>query len=62
MMPATSAYGSWPLSGEVDITESRGNNNFNCGGGLLGRQLSGAALHWGPTPAQNQYIKTHWEM
>ncbi len=25
MLPVNEVYGSWPLSGEIDIVESRGN-------------------------------------
>jgi len=61
MLPTTSAYGGWPASGEIDLTEVRGNSNFQCWGGPFGRQLSGTTLHWGPTAGQNQWSKTHWE-
>lgn len=61
MLPTDSAYGGWPASGEIDLTEVRGNANYQCWGGPFGRQLTGSTLHWGPTMGQNQWSKTHWE-
>jgi hypothetical protein len=44
MMPEESIYGDWPLSGEIDILESRGNApNYPQGG--YDKMLS--ALHYG---------------
>ena len=61
MLPTDSVYGQWPRSGEIDIVEVRGNENFACGGAPLGRQLAGQTMHWGPDPNQNRYDLTHWE-
>lgn len=36
MMPQESAYGDWPMSGEIDIMESRGNRNMRIGGNHIG--------------------------
>jgi beta-glucanase (GH16 family) len=44
MMPEDSAYGPWPLSGEIDIMESRGNARGYSG---HGRELFMSTLHWG---------------
>jgi hypothetical protein len=44
MMPEDSAYGIWPLSGEIDIMESRGNAP---GYPLGGRDVYSSTLHWG---------------
>jgi hypothetical protein len=44
MMPEDSAYGTWPLSGEIDIMESRGNARGYPG---HGRELFVSTLHWG---------------
>ena len=46
MLPTDSSYGQWPRSGEIDIVEVRGNQDFTCGGTPFGRQLMGSTLHW----------------
>jgi beta-glucanase (GH16 family) len=48
MMPEDDTYGPWPASGEIDIMESRGNNNSYPKGG---RDTYASTLHWG-----KQYI------
>ncbi|XP_047476670.1 beta-1,3-glucan-binding protein-like [Penaeus chinensis] len=50
-------YGPWPASGEIDIVESRGNDDF----GNLGNQYGGTTLHWGPFWPHNFFEKTHAE-
>jgi beta-glucanase (GH16 family) len=44
MMPEDSVYGIWPLSGEIDIMESRGNQRGPSG---YGRETFLSTLHWG---------------
>jgi beta-glucanase (GH16 family) len=44
MMPEDSVYGIWPLSGEIDIMESRGNAR---GYGSGGRETVSSTIHWG---------------
>lgn len=61
MLPTRSVYGGWPKSGEIDLVETIGNADFSCQGGAIGRQLAGQTLHWGPSPAQNRFTKTHWQ-
>ena len=61
MLPTDSVYGQLIRSGEIDIVEIRGNENFACDGAPLGRQLAGQTMHWGPDPSQNRYEKTHWQ-
>ena len=39
MLPAKSAYGQWPASGEIDIMESRGNNDLILDGKNIGNKL-----------------------
>lgn len=46
MLPTENKYGGWPRSGEIDIVETRGNEDFKCGGRPFGRQLAGSTLHW----------------
>jgi len=60
-LPTDSSYGQWPRSGEIDLVEVRGNNDFSCGGYPLGNRLMGSTLHWGPAPNQNGFSRTHWE-
>lgn len=47
------AYGAWPMSGEIDIMESRGNRNY----GNLGVDHMGSTLHWG-TAGNDRYTMT----
>jgi beta-glucanase (GH16 family) len=58
LLPKHNEYGNWPASGEIDIMESRGNNEAYPGGGI---DTFGSTLHWGPNWDQNQYKKTHSE-
>jgi Glycosyl hydrolases family 16 len=44
MMPEDSVYGIWPLSGEIDIMESRGNARGYRNGG---RETVSSTIHWG---------------
>ncbi|KAL3274997.1 hypothetical protein HHI36_019770 [Cryptolaemus montrouzieri] len=61
MMPQDSKYGGWPRSGEIDILESRGNKNLVAWGGNIGTQLAFSTLHWGKSPGENKFQKTHYE-
>ncbi|CAH1777177.1 unnamed protein product [Owenia fusiformis] len=54
LLPRDAVYGGWPRSGEIDVCESRGNENY----GSIGVQEFGATLHWGPEPAQNRWTMT----
>ncbi|KAL2269306.1 hypothetical protein VTJ83DRAFT_1490 [Remersonia thermophila] len=56
MMPVDDTYGPWPLSGEIDIVESRGNNYTHPQGG---NNIMSSALHWGPSPAHDGFWKTN---
>jgi len=65
LMPESSAYGGWPSSGEIDLCESRGNEELWCdwAGSYQGRQLAGCNLHWGPDGAHNGNHKTsYWHL
>jgi len=60
MLPKHLPYGKWPASGEIDIMESRGNDDITdpgTGGGL-GNKCFGSTLHWGPFWPANGYPKT----
>ena len=56
MMPVNDTYGPWPMSGEIDIAESRGNNyTYNQGG----NNIVSSALHWGPNAANDAWWRTN---
>ncbi|KAM3502870.1 hypothetical protein MY11210_008925 [Beauveria gryllotalpidicola] len=55
MMPERDVYGAWPRSGEIDISESRGNGLEYREGG---RDWYSGSLHWGPTPRSDAYWTT----
>jgi len=57
MLPRYSDYGGWPASGEFDLLESRGNEDY----GTLGCQYGGTTFHWGPSFFLNQWNLTHVE-
>ena len=56
MMPESDVYGSWPLSGEIDIMEAVNLETpcDECPGGIE-RRTSGA-LHFGDAPPDNTYL------
>lgn len=55
MLPVDNTYGQWPLSGEIDIAESRGNNySYPLGG----NNMISSALHWGPNVANDAWWQT----
>ncbi|KAI0251038.1 concanavalin A-like lectin/glucanase domain-containing protein [Lactifluus subvellereus] len=47
MAPLDSVYGPWPLSGEIDIMEARGNGPSYSGQGV---NFVRSTLNWGPLP------------
>jgi len=55
LMPVYNPYGEWPASGEIDIVESRGNENYTNGG----INTFGSTLHWGPFFPDDPYELTH---
>lgn len=58
MLPRWSEYGQWPMSGEIDIMESRGNAP---GYPYHGSDYIGSTLHWGPYYPQDPYDKARTE-
>lgn len=56
MLPVNETYGAWPLSGEIDLAESRGNNYTLAMGG---NNIVSSALHWGPDPANDAWWRTN---
>lgn len=59
MMPAEDHYGTWPLSGEIDILESVNQGALcpECKGGV-GENRSISALHFGDKRPRNQQVDT----
>jgi len=55
MLPQFQDYGQWPVSGEIDIMESRGNSP-SCSAG--GYNSVSSTLHWGPFYGQDKYTLT----
>ncbi|KAF8065368.1 concanavalin A-like lectin/glucanase domain-containing protein [Lyophyllum atratum] len=56
MLPRDEKYGPWPLSGEIDIVESRGNGIRYTAHGANYVQGS---LNWGPAPNLNGVSKSY---
>lgn len=56
MLPVENKYGQWPLSGEIDIAESRGNNHTYP---LGGNNIISSALHWGPDLTNDAWWRTY---
>jgi beta-glucanase (GH16 family) len=56
MLPVNETYGPWPLSGEIDIAEGRGNNYTYKQGG---NNIVSSALHWGPDLANDAWWRTN---
>lgn len=44
MMPKASVYGGWPQSGEIDITEIRGNRQLYNGNVNVGVEQAGSTM------------------
>ncbi|XP_050690921.1 beta-1,3-glucan-binding protein-like [Eriocheir sinensis] len=57
LLPQYWPYGGWPASGEIDILESRGNDDY----GSISNRVGGSTLHWGPFWPNNFYEKTTTE-
>jgi hypothetical protein len=51
-MPQDSVYGPWPMSGEIDICESRGNDAETY---PLGNNMVGSTMHWGTSYLNDAY-------
>ncbi|KIJ67349.1 glycoside hydrolase family 16 protein [Hydnomerulius pinastri MD-312] len=55
MLPVNNTYGPWPLSGEIDIMESRGNGRSYPNQGI---DYVRGSLNWGPLSFLNAVYKT----
>ncbi len=60
MMPRDNDYGSWPRSGEIDLVEIHGNDDYVCKGLPTDNRRSKSTLHWGASVNQDKYAKTGW--
>ncbi len=59
LLPKHNFYGEWPASGEVDIMESRGNDDLrNAQGETRSNDYVGQTMHWGPFFEKNKYALT----
>jgi len=61
LMPRDNFYGGWPTSGEIDLTEGRGNKQLIQNGQNIGTELSSSTLHFGPFWPLNGYERAHFE-
>lgn len=43
-MPKYSVYGGWPMSGEIDLMELRGNRNLMSGATNIGVEQTGSTM------------------
>ena len=61
MYPENETYGAWPRSGEIDISQIRGNSPEYYNGG---RDTVNSALHWGTSANLDQSARTtgHFEL
>lgn len=60
LLPKTNRYGDWPASGEIDVTETRGNEELNdAEGNHIGASSAGATMHWGAYWPHNAWYLTH---
>jgi beta-glucanase (GH16 family) len=55
LLPTYNSYGDWPASGEIDVMESRGNQNYAAGG----INQFGTTLHWGPFYPHDPFQLSH---
>jgi hypothetical protein len=61
MLPVDNVYGAWPVSGEIDIMEARGNGPSYP---FQGTNYVRASLNWGPVTWLNEVFRTYgwWVM
>lgn len=58
LMPKENVYGRWPASGEIDILESRGNDNLTFLNHNVGNKMVAQTLHWGPNFRADNFLRT----
>jgi beta-glucanase (GH16 family) len=47
LQPFRNVYGNWPMSGEIDLVESRGNDKLFLDGKNIGSERVSTAIHYG---------------
>jgi beta-glucanase (GH16 family) len=61
LMPKKSVYGNWPRSGEIDLTEVRGNLKLMAPWGVnVGVEQTASTLHFGPSPSVNGFMTANY--
>ena len=62
LMPKYNVYGEWPASGEIDLFESRGNDELFSGNDKdkdhVGNKMVSQSLHWGPYYPEDGHPQT----
>ncbi|KAJ8935956.1 hypothetical protein NQ318_015791, partial [Aromia moschata] len=62
LLPRWNQYSGWPVSGEIDMMESRGNRDLtNSAGVNIGIQQVSSSLIFGPNLHYTRYKYTHFE-
>jgi hypothetical protein len=61
LLPRYNEYGPWPASGEIDLSEGRGNKNLTLNGLNIGTELSSSTMHFGPYWPVNAFENAHFE-
>lgn len=59
-MPEKNLYGNWPMSGEIDLVESRGNRKLFAGNINVGAELASSTLHFGPRSDYSGWRTAHY--
>lgn len=59
LMPKDSVYGGWPMSGEIDLMEGRGNRQLYSGDTNVGTGQAGSTIHFGPRWDVNGWATSH---
>ncbi|XP_030763973.1 beta-1,3-glucan-binding protein-like [Sitophilus oryzae] len=61
LMPKDNVYDTWPLSGEIDVIEAKGNRNLNDSAGEpIGIGQVGSTLHFGPSKSLDGWRYAHF--
>lgn len=60
LMPKSNVYGNWPMSGEIDLVETRANRKLFSGGTNIGAEQVGSTLHFGPMVNMSAWRTSHF--
>ncbi|KAJ9598215.1 hypothetical protein L9F63_011098 [Diploptera punctata] len=62
LLPKHNVYGDWPRSGEIDMVETHGNQNYTDKNGVLeSTNRFSSTLHFGPDGSHDRYWFARWE-